>query len=340
MRRSIVPVLGVAAGIGAVAVTRRRAVDDHDRFYEWEGERTGLCGDGPARFSLPQTGHRTEQVISIHAAAYEPVRSLLPTDELYPVRLPGGRALLAMSAARYLEGTADGMDPHTMPYGESIITVLVTPEPARPLVPLLRGLLPGRGAPQLAGFMIHAAVSDRGSRDMSRALGYPAFTADFAFEDGLVERRVRVFEDGRDIYRLRVATRGRYSIDRRPMRMYNVRGDELVEAICPCSGIVQQALGRGAGLLELGDHPVADQLRALEVSSVPIMTRSYVNLRLLVPPQRVVGRARPFPGYGGGERDFGTYTIRYPDGSMIDLSAPKRATAQVMARGEPVHAPA
>ena len=331
MRRSILPVLGVAAGLGAAAVARRRAVDGHDGFYAWSGERTGLRDDGPVRFSLPLTGHRTEQVISVHAAAFEPVRALLPTDELHPVRLPDGRALLALSAARYLESTADGMDPYELPYGESMVTVFVTREPSRPLEPLLRGMLPGRGVPPFGGFLIHAAMSDRASRDWGRALGYPAFTADFAFEDDLAERQTRVCDDGRDIFRLRVATRGRYSADRRPMLIYNVRGEELVETICPCSGIGQQALGRGAGHLELGDHPVADELRALEVSQVPIMTRSYVNLRILIPLQRVVGRARPFPGYLGSERDFGEYSIRYPDGSTIDLNAPKRIQARATA---------
>ena len=325
MRRSILPAIGVAAGLGAIVVGRRRTGDGRDPFYEWNGERAPLRDHGPVRFSLPLTGHRTEQVISVHAVAFEPVRALLPTDELHPVRLPDGRAILALSAARYLESTADGMDPYELPYGESMITVFVTPRPSRRLLPLIRGMLPGRGVPTYGGFMIHNAVSDRTSRDMSRALGYPAFTADFAFEDDPAERRARVSDDGRDLFRLRVATRGRYSVDRRPIVMYNARGEELVETICPCSGIVQQALGHGAGRLELGDHPVADQLRALEVSPWPVMTRSYVNLRILIPPQRVVGSARPFRGHEGSDRDFGQYTIRYPDGSVIDLVAPKRA---------------
>ena len=200
MRRSILPALGVAAGLGAVVVGRRRTGDGRDAFYEWNGERAPLRDHGPVRFSLPLTGHRTEQVISVHAVAFEPVRALLPTDELHPVRLPDGRAILALSAARYLESTADGMDPYELPYGESMITVFVTPRPSRRLLPLIRGMLPGRGVPTYGGFMIHNAVSYWTSRDMSRALGYPAFTADFAFEDDLAERRRRVSDDGRDLF--------------------------------------------------------------------------------------------------------------------------------------------
>ena len=56
----------------------------------------------------------------------------------------------------------------------------------------------------------------------------------------------------------------------------------------------------------------------------------------MIPPQRVVGPARPFPGYAGSDRDFGEYTIRYPDGSMIDLNAPKRARARAVIPNEPV----
>jgi hypothetical protein len=67
--------------------------------------------------------------------------------------------------------------------------------------------------------------------------------------------------------------------------IYTVRGEELLETVSPCSGYLQQGVGSRSGSLELGDHPVADMLRALEPSQIPVVTRSYLNLRLMIPPR-------------------------------------------------------
>lgn len=319
MRRSIATAIGVAAAVGAAAAARR-ITDREDSFYGWDGERRPLARMGAARFSLPITYHRSEQVVSVHAVAFTAVRAILPTDALHPVRLPDGHALLAVTAARYLEGTADGMDARELPYGETMIMVFVTPTPQPPLVPILRALLPANGRPPMGGFLLHLATTERAGRDLGRALGYPAFVGDFAFEDDLHERRVRVTEGGHEILRQTVATRGRVTADRRPSVIYTVRGEDLLETVSPCSGYLQQGIGPRSGTLELGDHPVADMLRGLEPSPIPVVTRSYLNMRLMIPAPRVVGAARPYTGYIGSEREHGAYTVSYPDGSVIDLS--------------------
>jgi hypothetical protein len=319
MRRAIATAIGVAAGVGAAAATRW-INNRPDTFYSWDGERRPLAQVGAARFSLPISYHRSEQVFSVHAVSYEAVRAILPTDALHPVRLPGGHALLAVTAARYLEGTADGMDPRELPYGETMIMVFVTPSPQPPLVPIVRAMLPGAGQPPMGGFLLHLATTERAGRDLGRALGYPAFVGDFAFEDDVHERRVLVTEGGHEIFRQTVAARGRVTQDRRPSVIYTVRGEELLETVSPCSGHFQQGMGSRSGSLELGDHPVARMLQGLEPSPIPVVTRSYLNLRLMIPAPRVVGTARPYTGYAGSEQEHGAYTIRYPDASVVNLS--------------------
>jgi len=135
---------------------------------------------------------------------------------------------------------------------------------------------------------------------------------------------MRVSEGGREILLLTTPARGRVSPDRAPMTVYNVRGDRLFETVCPCSGYAQQHLGRGSGRLELGDHPVADELRALRPSAEAVVTRSYLNLRIRIPPGHPVGPARPQCGSAGSDRERGMYAIRYPDGSIVDLDPPPR----------------
>ena len=108
-------------------------------------------------------------------------------------------------------------------------------------------MLPGTGRPPMGGFLLHLATTERAGRDLGRALGYPAFVADFAFEDDVHERRVRVTEAGREILRQTVATRGRVTADRRSAVIYTVRGEELLETASPCSGHLQQRMGSGSG---------------------------------------------------------------------------------------------
>lgn len=315
--------VGLTAGIGLAAVAWRRAAAPSDDFYATATDRGSTARmTGPT--DLEYTYHRSEQVVSLHSVDLESARALLPSDALHPVRLPNGRALLAISGARYVEGTAPGRDTRDMPYGESMITILVTPEPSPPLVPIVRGLMGGHSRPPYGGYLWHMAVTNRVARDTSRELGYPCFVADFAFEDDLAERRLRVSEGGREILLLTTAARGRISPDRAPMTVYNVRGDRLFETVCPCSGYAQQHLGRGSGRLELGDHPVADELRALRPSAEAVVTRSYLNLRIRIPPGHPVGPARPKCGYAGSDGERGMYSIRYPDGSIVDLDPPPR----------------
>jgi hypothetical protein len=319
MRRFVVPAVGVATGLGVAAVAGRRARLRPDGFYaSYSPDATPWEGGG-VPVILPITYHRSEQVISLHPVSLEAARAALPTDGLHPVRLPDGRALMAVSAARYLEGTAPGVDPHDLRYGEVMVALMVTQAPSPPLVPIVRAMLPGGGPTTLGAFLLHVAVSNRAARDVARSLGFPAFVGDFAFEDGLDERRVSLSDGGREILRLRVASAGRVFVDRRPTTTYSVLGDRLLGMVSPCSGVAQQRLGRGAGTLALGDHPVAESIRALDPSLEALVTRSYLNLRIRFLPPRVVGGARPQVGYAGSDRARGTYTLGYPDGSVIDL---------------------
>ena len=100
--------LGLVAGIGLVAVARRIARGTPGRFYAVGGARRPPPDGSPGPDDLELTYHRTEQVVSVHAVDYERALAVLPRSSLYPVRLPDGRALLGVSGARYLEGTAPG----------------------------------------------------------------------------------------------------------------------------------------------------------------------------------------------------------------------------------------
>jgi hypothetical protein len=167
-------------------------------------------------------------------------------------------------------------------------------------------------------FPLFVPVTHRWSRDGGRAMGIPKFVADLDFEEQADARAVRVFEGGRFILRLQVPSRGRVRILRQPMLTYASLDGRLLEAETPVLAHGRMRLaGRGAEL-ELGDHPVADRLRGLGISSEAVGTLNWVAGRLILPTATPVGAARPYEGYLGTDRWFGRYTVQYPGTAPID----------------------
>ncbi len=76
--------------------------------------------------------------------------------------------------------------------------------------------------------------------------------------------------------------------------------------------------GRQAGVLQLGRHPVADQLRALGISPEPLMVASYLDGRLISPFGNPIGAARDYTGYLGRDRPRARFTVEYPGTGPID----------------------
>ncbi|MGY1660117.1 acetoacetate decarboxylase family protein [Geodermatophilus sp. SYSU D00705] len=251
---------------------------------------------------------------AVHTASYEAVVAALPGDGLRPVRWADGRALLSVAAFRYRAiTTTDVPAGHLAPYGEVAVAVVVTRGPAPPVVPLARR--------RLALFVLHLPVTTVEARDAGATLwGFPKFVADMDFAEQRTVRRVAVAEGGRTVLELAVRGRGPVLPDRRPAVMYTTLGGRLLETVVPMAGRLRVAFGGGAGALRLGDHPVADSLRALDVSPSPLAVFDHLEHRSLLPAGRPVGPAPDHHGYRGAERVSGRFTVRYPHTPPLDLA--------------------
>lgn len=119
----------------------------------------------------------------------------------------------------------------------------------------------------------------------------------------------------------RVRPSGRVRSSRTPLVVYSVRDWELLRTSMPGVSLEQIGLGRRGGRVELGDHPVADAVRALDLSSGPFATTNILTCRFLIPAGHVIGSARPYIGYAGVERDFGRYTVSHAGTPPIDQYA-------------------
>jgi hypothetical protein len=316
-RFNVTPLLvagGAALGYASVRALLGLKPGADEGFFQWTGPIEKGVNVGSARVDLPVMYYRDDSFLGIFGAALEPVRALLPCDDLYPVTLPDGRATVAILAFNYFE-TSIG------PYGEIGIAVPCTyGRAAPPLVPLgLEARYPGWG-----GFVAHLPVTSLVARDGGRVIfGYTKFVADMEFEKRPAYQQVRMFEAGAHILTLTVKQQGLPIKDNRPLITYSVRDGQLLKTTIPTRAVYQLGLTPGSGTLELGDHPVAGQLRDLDISTTAAMTKNYLSRCSILPAGEPLGPAdRPHVGYLGQEREYGRLTVRYDDAAeAIDLYA-------------------
>jgi hypothetical protein len=315
-----------AAAVGTARAARRLGADRSDREYRRALGNTTFHEVGTRRIQLPVIYHRSEGLEALFSADEDAIRSILPSG-LHPVRLPGGRAVVAIGGYRHLELTcrdAAGRDIGALPYGEVAVGAFVTRRPMPPLLPLaiegLASLAPGT-------FVLQLPVTSLEARDAGRLLwGFPKYLADIAFEDDLSWRSVTVEEDGRMVLRLEVRATGRSSESRAPAISHSVRDGRLLETVAPWRQVRIRELGQ-AGRLRLGDHPMAGAIRELGVAERPFIGQIVVGQRFLLPEGRDIGPAEAPPWYAGQERDLASFTIRYPDLPVTDLYRERREAA-------------
>lgn len=216
------------------------------------------------------------QVAAVWVTPLERIRELLPSGRLHPLRLTPRRGVTVIAAYQYRDSTLG-------PYNEVAVGFPVTVDKQ---VPVLAGL----GRFQTRGgsiFIWQLPVTTEIARDLGvETAGYPKFLADIAIqaEGGLAA--CRLAEGGRLILTLRL----RYRKPRvRPPRVryepVTVKGDRLVRSawITNTARAAQSFSGRGVEL-ELGDHPLADQLRRLELGRVLLASYAPVVQSVLSPP--------------------------------------------------------
>jgi hypothetical protein len=204
------------------------------------------------------------------------------------------------------------------PYGEVMVAAMVTRGDAVPLLPLAATQLPLPAAWRAGMFPFFIPVTHRWARDAAWAMGVPKFVADLDFEESNIMREVRGAEGGRPILRLRVPMEGNVRVSHRPMLTYASAESRLWVVEAPMFAYQRMGVGATGIELELGDHPVADRLRALGISSKAFASLCSVAGRFILPDRRAIGSARPYEGYRGEDRWFGRYTIRYPGSAPVD----------------------
>lgn len=161
-------------------------------------------------------------------------------------------------------------------------------------------------------FIRHLPVTTLQSRLGGRSVwNAPKFVADMDFEETAETRGVRLFEEGRDILTLNVRRGGWHRVDRSPQVWYSSRDGRLTRTELPQLASVRIRLGHQAGSLELGDHPVAQDIARLGIELEPLMAMDYLVHHAALPAPETLGTAQAYDGWLGGDRKRGRFTVSY-----------------------------
>lgn len=343
MRTSRVLAMGsVATAVGAMAFMNRSKERAIQTFYERAAPETTVHEVDGTRLRLPLVFHRAEGFWALFPAGLDRVRAILCSPELHPVRTLDGRATVGIGAFRYHEGTfqlADGGTGIIEPYAEVFMGPLVTRRPAPPMIEVAPAIATRFG---VGIDVIHLPVTTRQARDGGIVLwGLPKFVADMEFDDSLVERSVRLSEDGEDILTLGVMSGGRETLEHDPKVMYGVRDGELLEAAANGITRARQRFGPKGVRLELGRHAVAESIRALEIEDRAIASVTELDTRFSMGGGQPIGRGIAHPPFGAPDRDHGRYVVRHPGTDWIEQypSRPARVRHEPAVQDESLRAP-
>ena len=215
-----------------------------------------------ARIGLPVRYYEWSAMMAHFPAPTAALRRLLPGDRLKPSELVPGTSVVSLAAMEYRR-IAD-----VQPYNEFGIMVPVLYEPSRN-VPALPLLAPDRFR-RFGLYVHHLPVTTEEARVFGIEIwGYPKFLAEIGFEETDRVRRCRLRADGETILTLEVA---KSATRARPLDLYSytVKDGQLLHTRVQAEGQVSVVRLRGGACCDLGEHPVAEELRALRMSRTAV----------------------------------------------------------------------
>ncbi len=261
---------------------------------------------GKATFELPILYYRDDAFALYFRADYEKVKAAMPSDKLYPVVLPGNKAILVIVAFNYIE-TSIG------PYGEVAVAL---PAVFGKKITAFNGLLPAlreSGYPGFGVVVMHLPVTRVEARDAGRGQwGYTKFIADMYFAVSPEHLECRMLEGDEHILDLRVQKKGFCVRDKKPLTTFSVKNGDLIKTVIPQTAAKRVCLMPGGSSLKLGDHPVAQSVRELGIASRPFMSVYYPERAAILPSGTILEKGvRPLEGYQGRDRQA-VHSIEYP----------------------------
>ena len=258
---------------------------------------------GRREFDLPILYFRDDAFAIFYTADVEKVRTLLPSDKLNPVVMWGKRALLGVACFNYID-TSIG------PYGEVGVVVPAVYSKRKPLklIPSLRETK----NPNFGMVVLHLPVTNMIARDGGRGIwGYTKFVSEMKFDITPEYMECRLSEKKKHILTVRVVRQGMMVRDKRPLSTFSVLDGKLIQTTIPQLGFARNCFFPKGSFLKLGDHQIAKELKKLNISKKPVLSRYYLERSGILPAGKVIEKnVGDLSGHKGENRE-GELIVEY-----------------------------
>lgn len=261
-----------------------------------------------ATFDLPILYFRDDFFGLYFTANYKKVKAMMPSDNLYPLMMPNGKAIVVITAYNYRD-TSIG------PYGEIPVGIPVVMNEALTRKSSILPLLKESNHPGFGVLVQHLPVTKVEARDAGRGeWGYTKFVADMKFRVTPEYFRCGMTDVDQHILDLHVPKRGFRLNDKKPLTTYSVKDRQLVKTVIKQNGIKRISLNTKGAYVNFGNHPVAESIKNLGISKKPFMSFYYTERSGVLPSGDIVEKdVRPFEGHIGEAREAIHETL-YTDG--------------------------
>lgn len=258
---------------------------------------------GNSTFELPVLYYRDDFFALYFTADAGKIKSLMPSDNLHPVRLSPAKGLVAIGAFNYIDTTIG-------PYGEVVVGVPVVygkKPPSLAIPALIESRYPGFGV-----VVLHLPVTNLIARDAGRGQwGYTKFTTNMDFTITPEYMECCMTEKETHILTLRVGRSGIYMTDTKPLNTFSVLDHQLIETTVAQKGTYRMSVGPKDSFLQLGDHPVAKSISEMGIARAPLLSKYYVERAGILPAGKCIERnVRALDGYRGADEE-GSHSVSY-----------------------------
>jgi len=198
-------------------------------------------------------------------------RRWLPDPALDVVELLPGRALFSLACIDYRDNDLGD-------YGEISLALFVRERHVPRGIPYL-GTLADLVRNRIATYIHRLPVNQGFTCEAGRTIwGFPKTVDEIAWQHGATRSRCAWRKDGREVLTASFPRAGSRSLPDSSMRTYTMKDGALHETV-----FVSGAEGFGVGLggleLRLGEHAVADELRALGLPKRPLLVTWMEHMR-------------------------------------------------------------
>ena len=213
---------------------------------------------------MPVTVRDASSAAATYLVHTEAVRRLLPGPEIEPVELLPGKALFSIAAIDYRDNDLGD-------YNEISLAFFVRERGAPRGVPYL-GTLIDFFRSRVATYIWKLPVTQSFTRDAGAGIwGFPKTVDLIDFDDTSGRRQARLVMDGRHVLTFTTLARGGSTMPDTQTTTYTYVGGRLHKTAFTM-GATEVGFAVGGAELVLGDHTIADDLRALGLPKRALMT--------------------------------------------------------------------